>query len=205
MKPIDPEHSKKKHIIRTIGIVLLVIGGILILIGLGANLAHPEHGAPRATCEAALDALKQAGLVVVKKSSWYKSAPVPASSQPWFINGVIAVETSQKAMDLLSLLLAVEDSFGRARGKKNAARTLDLDLIAYGDTVIGWDDSGQNRLSIPHRRLNERGFVLLPLAEIAPHWRHPVLHLSLRQMIATLDPNQQTLRDEESLKSRETG
>ncbi|NQU58756.1 MAG: 2-amino-4-hydroxy-6-hydroxymethyldihydropteridine diphosphokinase [Rhodospirillales bacterium] len=167
-----------------------------ILIGIGANLPCAQLGSPRATCEAALVALRQTGLVILRQSNWFKSAPVPASSQPWYINGVIAVETSLNPAQLMSLMGAIEDRFGRTRRQKNAARTLDLDLIAYGDTVIGWNPEEPNGLTLPHRRMNERGFVLLPLLEIAPDWLHPVLYLSMDKMIAALDPNQQTMRDE---------
>lgn len=167
-----------------------------ILIGIGANLPAAELGSPRATCEAAVAAVEQAGLVILRQSGWFRSAPVPASSQPWFVNGVIAVETSLNPARLMSLMGAIEDRFGRIRGPRNAARTLDLDLIAYGDMVTGWEREQPDGLTLPHRRMNERGFVLLPLREIAPDWRHPVLHLSMDEMIAALDPGQQTIRDE---------
>ncbi len=93
------------------------------------------------------------------------------------------------------MLHDVEECFGRVRGVKNAARTLDLDLIAYADTVIGWENGSHGSLKIPHPRMNERAFVLLPLQEIAPDWRHPALNLSLKEMIAGLDPAQQTVLD----------
>ena len=169
-----------------------------ILIGIGANLSSKQWGSPRATCEAALKALKQAGLVILEQSNWYKSAPVPISSQPWFINGVIAVETSIEPTGLLALMAGIEADFGRTREHRNAARTLDLDLIAYGETITGWDDDETAELIIPLPRMNERGFVLLPLQEIAPDWSHPVLLLSLDEMIAALDPDQQTIRDKSS-------
>jgi 2-amino-4-hydroxy-6-hydroxymethyldihydropteridine diphosphokinase len=164
-----------------------------ILIGIGANLDSAQWGSPRATCEAAVKALEQAGLVILRQSGWYKSAPVPISSQPWFINGVIAVETSLKPAGLLALMASIEGDFGRTREQRNAARTLDLDLIAYGETVTGWDDDETADLIIPHPRMNERGFVLLPLREIAPDWFHPALQLPLDEMIAALDPDQQTI------------
>jgi 2-amino-4-hydroxy-6-hydroxymethyldihydropteridine diphosphokinase len=166
-----------------------------ILIGVGANLDSAEWGSPRVTCEAAINALKQAGLSILQQSCWYKSAPVPISSQPWFINGVVAVKTSLEPIELLTLMARIEADFGRIREQKNKERTLDLDLIAYGDTITGWNDDGSAELIIPHRRMNERGFVLLPLSEIAPNWVHPVLRRSVDQMIAKLDPVQQTIID----------
>lgn len=168
----------------------------LILIGIGANLPGPQQTSPRATCEASLVAIKQAGINILRQSSWYKSAPVPASSQPWYINGVIAVDTPLEPEPLMSLMATIEHRFGRIRDQINAARTLDLDLIAYGQRVIGWNTQQPAGLMVPHRRMNERGFVLLPLYEIAPDWRHPVLDMSLEAMIAALDPNHQTIRDE---------
>jgi len=167
-----------------------------ILIGIGANLGNAEFASPRAICEAAVGAIEEAGVVVLQQSGWFKSAPVPASSQPWYINGVIAVETSLDPEHLMSLMARIEERFGRTRGVKNAARTLDIDLIAYGDLVIGWDRDETDGLSVPHRRMHARGFVLLPLREIAADWLHPVLQMSLIEMIAALDPGQRTLRDD---------
>lgn len=169
--------------------------GPLILIGIGANLNSPEFGSPRDTCNAAVRELETAGVAIVRRSSWFKSAPVPVSDQPWFINGVVAIETSLTPSKLLTVLQATEDRFGRVRTAKNAARTLDLDLLAYGELIVGWNDEGDTDLVMPHPRMNERAFVLLPLQEIAPNWRHPVLNVSLEKMIAGLDPGQQTLID----------
>ena len=167
-------------------------------IGIGANLPSPGCATPRATCEAAIKALVQAGLKIESQSSWYKSAPVPASSQPWYINGVISIEISIEAPALITILQNVESNFGRTRTTKNAARTLDLDLIAYADTVSGWEKEANNKLILPHPRMNERGFVLLPLHEIAPNWFHPVLKTPLEELISLLDPRQQILLVDET-------
>ncbi len=167
-----------------------------ILIGIGANLPSAEHGSPRQTCEAAVAAIEEAGLTVTGRSRWYRSAPVPLSDQPWFVNGVVAVATDLPAEDLLSLMHDVERRFGRTRGVRNAPRTLDLDLIAYGDHICGWEEGAEpGGFSLPHPRLHERAFVLFPLRDVAPRWRHPVLHLSLEEMIAGLDPEQVTEPD----------
>jgi 2-amino-4-hydroxy-6-hydroxymethyldihydropteridine diphosphokinase len=157
----------------------------MILIGLGANLASAEGG-PQATLEAALAALGQAGVAILARSRWYRSAPVPRSDQPWFVNGVAAVGTRLAPAALLALLHQIEAAFGRERGETNAARTLDLDLLAYDDLVA----SGADGPILPHPRLHQRAFVLLPLAEIAPDWRHPVLGASLAALIAALPPGQ---------------
>ncbi|MBF0128545.1 MAG: 2-amino-4-hydroxy-6-hydroxymethyldihydropteridine diphosphokinase [Alphaproteobacteria bacterium] len=155
----------------------------MILAGLGANLPAPDGRSPRETCEAALAALSAAGVTVLRRSRWYRSAPVPASDQPWFINGVAALETDLGPERLLDLLHRIEHALGRVRSTPNAARTLDLDLLAYHGVVSG----GPPRL--PHPRLHERAFVLLPLREVCPDWRHPEHGASVESMIAALGPD----------------
>lgn len=156
----------------------------MILIALGANLEHPRFGSPRQTCEAALAYLEARGVRVRARSRWYRSAPVPPSDQPWFVNGVAALETDLEPGALLALLHQAEADFGRRRRVRNEARLLDLDLLAYGERVSA---PGESPL-LPHPRLSERAFVLLPLAELAPDWRHPVSGLSAAEMAAGLDP-----------------
>jgi 2-amino-4-hydroxy-6-hydroxymethyldihydropteridine diphosphokinase len=151
------------------------------LIGLGANLASPSWGAPRETLTAALATLESEGVVILARSGWYRSAPVPPSDQPWFVNAVASLATSLPAPDLLLLMQAIEQRFGRVRGKRNAARVLDLDLLDYHGERIESPD-----LTLPHPRLHERRFVLEPLAEIAPGWRHPALELTARQLLVRL-------------------
>ena len=132
----------------------------MILIGLGANLPSPEHGPPRATLAAALEALQARGARVLRRSPWYESAPVPPSGQPWYVNAVAEVESGLSPPALLDALLAVEAGFGRVRGARNASRSVDLDLLDYGGLVTGPDEKPE----LPHPRLHERAFVLLPLA-----------------------------------------
>ena len=157
----------------------------LVLIAIGSNLPSPEFGSPRDTCEAALAALSRRGLRIVRRSRWFESAPVPLSDQPWFVNGVAVVETSLPPGDLLALLHETERRFGRERREVNAARILDLDLIAYGD-LLRTDAPPL----LPHPRLHERAFVLLPLADVAPDWRHPADGRTLPEMIRALPPEQ---------------
>lgn len=160
-----------------------------ILIGVGANLSSERFGAPFAACEAALKALNTAnGVRVVARSRWFKSAPVPISDQPWFINGVARVETQLAPLALLDTLHAIEATFGRVRTVPNAPRVLDLDLLAYGDAVIG--EMGEGGACIPHPRLESRAFVVLPLNDVAPDWVHPVSHRSVPQMMAKLPEDQ---------------
>ncbi|MDH3597820.1 MAG: 2-amino-4-hydroxy-6-hydroxymethyldihydropteridine diphosphokinase [Rhodospirillales bacterium] len=158
----------------------------MIFIGIGANLPHPEHGPPRKTCEAALAALTAAGLRVLRRSRWYESEPMPTSDQPRFINGVAEVATELAPAELLERLHRVEADFGRVRHQANEARVLDLDLLAYRGCVSA---PGASPV-LPHPRLAERAFVVLPLAELAPDWRHPVSGLSAAGLVGRLPAGQ---------------
>jgi len=157
-----------------------------ILIGLGANLPSLRHGPPVATLEAALVALERHGLRILARSRWWESAPIPASDQPWYVNGAAKVESSLAPEALLACLLEVEADFGRVRSVANAPRVLDLDLLAYGDCIR----PGPAAPLLPHPRLADRAFVLHPLADIEPGWRHPGTGRGLAEMIAALPPGQ---------------
>jgi 2-amino-4-hydroxy-6-hydroxymethyldihydropteridine diphosphokinase len=156
----------------------------VILIGIGGNLPS-QFGDPRQTCEAALAALDRSGLTLVRRSRWYRTAPVPASDQPWYVNGVALVSGPADPFAVLRMLNAVETDFGRVRGARNAARVIDLDLLAHGDTILDTPD-----LHLPHPRMHQRAFVLLPLAEVAPRWRHPASARTVEDLIAALPPDQ---------------
>jgi len=153
----------------------------LILIGFGGNLPSPAGDAV-ATCRAALAVLPTLGVDVLEVSPLYRSAPVPPSDQPWFINGVASLRTSLGAAGLLAQLHVLEVRFGRARSVRNAARPLDLDLLAYGDEIHTGD------VQVPHPRMHLRGFVLAPLADLAPGWRHPILRETAVELLAKLPP-----------------
>jgi len=166
----------------------------MILIALGANLPHPEYGDARRTLEAALARLEELGIRVVSRSRWFRSAPVPPSDQPWFVNAVACVETDLSPGELMATLHAVEEEFGRQRRARNEARRIDLDLLAYHDRVSegGRGDRQEADPVLPHPRMGERAFVLLPLADVAPDWRHPVTGASLGELIRAL-PSGQTV------------
>ncbi len=156
----------------------------MILIAVGSNLAGPQ-GSPQANCEAALVALAQEGVRVVRRSAWYRSPPWPeseAARQPWYVNGVIAVETALGPEALLAAMHRVEAAMGRVRGPDtvNAARLIDLDLIDYDGLVR---DAAP---TLPHPRLTARAFVLRPLSEVAPAWVHPVTRAPLSSLLAGL-------------------
>ncbi len=158
-----------------------------IYIGLGANLSHPRYGTPRQTLEAALADLGRRGLQIQRVSPWYRSAPVPASDQPWYLNAVAEVETDWPPDRLLAELHAVEEAFGRVRTVPNAARFIDLDLLDYkGEIAVG----GTGRATLPHPRMAERAFVLRPLADLVPGWCHPVSGQAIRDLIAALPADQ---------------
>ncbi|MEN3973544.1 2-amino-4-hydroxy-6-hydroxymethyldihydropteridine diphosphokinase [Emcibacter sp. SYSU 3D8] len=156
-----------------------------IYVALGANLPS-HHGAPAATLEAALAAIGRAGVTVVKRSPWYETVPEPRSDQPNYVNGVAQVRTDLAPADLLALLHRVEADFGRVRVDRNEARLIDLDLIDYGGLVIAPDGEG---LTLPHPRAHCRRFVLVPLRDVAPDWRHPETGRSIDALIGDLpDP-----------------
>jgi len=159
-------------------------GAADVFLGIGGNLACDRLGPPRAVMDAAVAALGAAGIAVRRRSRWYRSAPVPASSQPPFVNGVLQVETALTPAALMAALHGLEARFGRVRSAPNAARILDLDLLAYG-SVLAAEPGG---LQLPHPRLHLRTFVLLPLAEVAPGWRHPRLGLTAGELLAALPP-----------------
>jgi 2-amino-4-hydroxy-6-hydroxymethyldihydropteridine diphosphokinase len=153
------------------------------LIGLGANLPSVA-GPPPVTLAAALSRLAAAGVITLKRSRWFRSRPEPPSDQPWFVNGVASVATTLDPAALLALLQRVEAEFGRVRSVPNTARTLDLDLLAYGDRVAA-PAPGAGPI-LPHPRLAQRAFVLLPLADVAPSWYHPATGRPLSELIRAL-------------------
>ena len=120
------------------------------------------------------------GIQVLARSHLYKTAPV-GPPQPDYINACITVETSLSPRDLLHQLLTIESQLGRVRKKRWGARSLDLDLLFYGDRIIE-----ATKLTVPHPRLHERPFVLVPLLDVAPHWHHPVLIKTVEQIYSEL-------------------
>lgn len=153
----------------------------MIVIALGANLPS-NAGEPRKTLESALSALAKEGVAILRRSRWYVSPADPPSAQPDYVNGVAIVASERSPDALLDLLHAIEARYGRVRRTKNAARTLDLDLIDYGGLV----QNGPPGPTLPHPRAHLRAFVLLPLSEIAPEWRHPVQRTTALELLRRL-------------------
>ena len=159
-----------------------------VAIALGSNL-----GDSRATLEQALEALgRNQGVRVIRHSSWYRSAPI-GPVQPDYVNGCALLEVSLAPEALLDVLQATENRFGRVRAERWGPRTLDLDLILYGPLRIATE-----RLEVPHPRMAERAFVLLPLAEIAADWIDPVSGRTVGELAAALSDHGGVERLEES-------
>jgi 2-amino-4-hydroxy-6-hydroxymethyldihydropteridine diphosphokinase len=158
-----------------------------IFIGLGANLSHPDYGAPQQTLEAALAELDRRGVRLLDLSPWYRTAPVPVSDQPWYVNAVAKVGTDLPADGLLLLLHEVEEAFGRVRSVPNAPRRIDLDLLDFhGEIAPG----GPGKAILPHPRLAGRAFVVRPLADLAPDWCHPVTNTPINALVGALPTGQ---------------
>lgn len=147
-------------------------------IGLGSNFGERRELIRRAV--ASLDALE--GVTVVKQSDLYETEPVGGPPQPRFLNGVVKIECAMGARELMAELIHIEEALGRKREGRNRPRTIDLDLLLWGDRVV--DEEG---LTVPHPRMHERWFVLRPLADVAPEARHPVLGLTTRELLERVE------------------
>ncbi|HKH72022.1 MAG TPA: 2-amino-4-hydroxy-6-hydroxymethyldihydropteridine diphosphokinase [Vicinamibacterales bacterium] len=147
-----------------------------VAIALGSNLGDRD-GYLRSAIAALQPAIKN-----LRVSTFHDTAPVGVGAQPTFLNATAVGETSLSARALLDTLLTVEREFGRERPFSGAPRTLDLDLILYGDAIIDEAPS----LIVPHPRFRERRFVLEPLAEIAPDWRDPVTRQTVEELLRNL-------------------
>lgn len=170
------------------------------LIALGGNMPS-DAGTPLETLRAALSMLAQSGASVDAASRFFRTPCFPPGAGPEYVNAAACISFGGTAASLLGLLHDIEAEYGRERVQRWGRRTLDLDLIAAGSDVLPdietynkWRElppelqtkRAPNQLILPHPRLQDRPFVLVPLADIAPDWHHPVLNLSVTQMLASL-------------------
>ena len=151
----------------------------LVYISLGSNV-----GDRSANLQAAIKRLEEAGSVQAK-SGFYETEPVELRDQPWFLNCVIALETTLSPMELLKKVLAIEQEMGRIRRRDKGPRSIDIDILLFGDDIV--EERG---LKIPHPAMHQRRFVLEPLAEIAPGALHPQLRKTARELLAALPVGQ---------------
>ncbi len=152
-------------------------------LSLGSNLGERGKNLTRA-----MEKLEKRGVRVLRRSSIYETEPVEIREQAWFLNCAIEVETDMPPRQFMSALLEIELLLGRRREAKYGPRTIDLDILLQGDTILNTP-----KLTIPHPKMAGRRFVLVPLAEIAPQAMHPVLHRSIAELLA-LCPDQSEVR-----------
>ena len=152
-------------------------------LSLGSNL-----GDRAANLREALTQLGAAGRLLAV-SAFYETQPVDLPDQPWFLNGVVAIETEKTPRELLNFALQIEAAMGRLRMREKGARKIDIDVVLFGDRIV--DEPG---LKIPHPAMHQRRFVLEPLIEIAPEVSHPELKKTARELLAELAPGQTVRR-----------
>jgi len=143
----------------------------MILLGLGSNLPS-TFGDRFKNIDIALSSLNAYGIKIIKKSSYYESLSYPDKLNPKFINVVVMIETNLPPVDLASVLIFIEESLERKRKKKNDPRTCDIDILDYNNQIINFKFKNFDFV-VPHEKLIDRNFVLIPLQEIAPDWKHP--------------------------------
>ena len=153
-----------------------------IYLALGSNI-----GDRAGNLRAAIESMSPAGILVLRRSPVYETEPVGFTNQHWFLNMVVEAETALFPMQLLTRTGKIERALGRVRAMPNGPRTIDIDILLYGNAVVR-----ASRLEIPHPRMHERRFVLAPLADLAPDFRHPITRQTVREMLNDAPP--QTIR-----------
>jgi len=155
----------------------------IVILSLGSNLGenNSKDGRSR-NLERAIERLEKNGMKIARKSSIYETEPEGIAEQPKFLNMAVELLTELTPEECLKTIHQVETELGRVREFKNGPRTIDLDIIFYDQSIINDQD-----LVIPHPRMHRRAFVLVPLAEILPDYRHPIYHKTIRQLLASVD------------------
>lgn len=177
-----------------------------VIVALGGNLLS-RAGAPDETLRAALRDMSAAGVAPIRISRFYETPCFPAGAGPDYVNAVAVCGTPLSPEGVLEVLHRIEESYGRERETRWSGRTLDLDLLAFGqrvspdpETARGWMDlpldaqreRTPDRLVLPHPRIQDRGFVLIPLLDVAPDWVHPILQKSVRDMADALSEDEKS-------------
>jgi 2-amino-4-hydroxy-6-hydroxymethyldihydropteridine diphosphokinase len=155
-----------------------------VYLSLGSNL-----GDRTAHIERALARLSEEGVRIVKRSSFYQTEPVEFLAQGWFLNIAVEAETELMPRQLLRVIRQIERELGRKRTVKSGPRTIDIDILLFDANIVRAAE-----LEIPHPRMTERKFVLVPMAEIAPSLRHPVLRLTMTELLAGTKDRSQVRR-----------
>jgi len=143
----------------------------MILLGIGSNLSS-SFGDRYKNIDLAVSSLREYGIEIKNKSSYYETPSYPYKENPKFINIIVSIETKLPPVDLASVLMFIEESLERVRKEKNAPRTCDIDIIDYKSEIIDFKYKNQD-FAVPHKKIMQRSFVLIPIKEIEPNWIHP--------------------------------
>ena len=152
----------------------------MILVAIGSNLNSKLYGSPEQNCKMAIGVLRKY-FEVTQSSSFYMTEPIPKSEQPWFVNCIVNIKSKISPSKVLDTLLEIESQFGRKRNKKNEARVIDLDLIAYNSLIVK-----SFKLKLPHPRMHLRKFVMQPICDINENWVHPVFKKKASEILKEL-------------------
>ena len=157
----------------------------MIYIGIGSNLTS-SFGNRFKNIELAISFIQEEKIKLIKKSSFYETFSYPNKNDPKFINAVVSVDSNLQPEELMSVLISIEKKLERKRNKKNDPRTCDLDIIDYKKKIMNFKFSNLE-LTLPHKDLSNRNFVLYPLREISPQWTHPVTKKNIDLLIKNLE------------------
>ena len=156
----------------------------MIILGIGSNLSS-KHGDRFKNLELVVKYLEKHGIKVIKKSSYYETPSYPNKNNPKFINAVIGIENQKNPEKLASIIIKIEGDLGRKRLVKNEPRTCDIDIIDYEGKIIDFKYLNFN-FSVPHKEIKKRNFVLFPLKEIFPEWKHPITKEPVETLVEKL-------------------